>query len=103
MTNNEIEKSQDEVLDNQLNNKPWLWKKGQSGNPKGRPKGKTVKEWAKEYLSKLNDKEKDAFLDGLPKEVVWKMAEGNPTNDDSLKVSGSLDLGSLFDKSKDDK
>ena len=67
--------------DNQLNNKidrPWLWKKGQSGNLKGRPKGKTMKEWAKDYLSRMTDEERDAFMEGIPKEIVWKMSEGNP-------------------------
>lgn len=29
----------------------------------------------------MNDEEKLKFMAGLPKEVVWKMAEGNPRQD----------------------
>lgn len=73
--------------DNQLdNNKPWLWKKGQSGNILGRPKGKTMKEWAKEYLAKMNDDERDEFMHGIPKEIIWKMSEGNPTSEETMTL-----------------
>jgi vacuolar-type H+-ATPase subunit E/Vma4 len=54
---------------------------GHSGNPKGRPKGKTLKEFAREFLSNLSDEDKRKYLAELPKDVVWKMAEGNPAQD----------------------
>ena len=50
-------------------------------NPNGRPKGKTLKEWAREFLMNKTDKEKEAWLAKIPKDVIWKMAEGNPAQD----------------------
>ena len=63
---------------------PYIWKKGQSGNPNGRPPGKTLKEFAREYLMSLPDDEKIEYLASLPTEIVWKMAEGNPANATAL-------------------
>ena len=81
-----MELKSDNQLDN--NNRPWLWKKGQSGNLKGRPKGKTMKEWAKDYLARMTDEERDAFMEGIPKEIVWKMGEGNPDS----KIDGEVNV-----------
>jgi hypothetical protein len=58
--------------------KPWQWKKGQSGNIAGRPKGKSMKEFAREYLNRMTEEERDTFMEGMDKETIWKMAEGNP-------------------------
>ena len=67
---------------------PYLWKKGQSGNPNGRPKGKTLKEFAREYLMGLPDDEKIEYLASLPTDIVWKMAEGNPENKSDVTSNG---------------
>ena len=72
-----------EELDKQVENKPERDEKGRllpgnTANPDGRPKGKTLKEFAREYLMNQTDEEKLAFLNSLSKDIVWKMAEGNP-------------------------
>lgn len=79
-----------EESDKQIGNsaKPWLWKKGQSGNIMGRPKGKTMKEYARQYLERMTDEERDEWLEGIPKDKIWEMSEGKPKQD--VDLSGEI-------------
>jgi hypothetical protein len=63
-----------------------MYRAGQSGNPGGRPKGKTLKQYTRDKLAEMTDDEREKFLEGLPKEIMWKMAEGMP--EQSNKLSG---------------
>jgi hypothetical protein len=68
-----------EETQEQTNNRPWLYKKGQSGNPGGRPVGsKSLKTYIREKFERMNDEQREEFLDGLDKKVLWEMAEGKP-------------------------
>lgn len=76
--------------DNQNENRPWLWKKGQSGNLKGRPKGKSLKEWTRDRIAKMTTEERMQFLNSISPDIQWKMAEGNPEQE--LMGKGGTDL-----------
>lgn len=77
-----------EELKEQSDSRPWLFKKGQSGNPKGRPPGKSLKERAKAMLNAMTEEEEQEFLAGMDKRTIWEMAEGKAKQD--MEVSGEL-------------
>lgn len=91
MFNMDDEDNFDNETGKQSNSRPWLYKKGQSGNPSGKKKGtKSMKTYIKERFEKMNDVEREEFLDGLSKETIWKMAEGNPKQDTDTKLTGEI-------------
>ena len=78
-----------EETQEQTNNRPWLYVKGQSGNPGGRPKGsKSMKTWLRERLETMSDEERENFIEGINKIDLFKMAEGNPTTQTDITTKG---------------
>lgn len=85
----EIDRTQEQIENSLSVARPWLWRKGQSGNPGGRPKGtKSMKQWAKEMLASMTDDERQEFMKGLSKDIIWKMAEGNPETKTDITTAG---------------
>ena len=77
----------EQELKEQTNNRPWLYKKGQSGNPKGRPVGTfSMKEYVKKKLKAMTDEEREEFLEGVDKKIIWEMGEGKPTGEDTITL-----------------
>lgn len=52
----------------------------------GRKPGKTLKEYWKERFANMTDEEKEKFTATVAPDMIWKMAEGNPSNDDKLDI-----------------
>lgn len=78
-----------EELVEQTNNRPWLYKKGQSGNPAGRPPGTfSLREYTKKKLASMTDEEREEYLEGLDKKTIWEMAEGKPDTKTDVTSGG---------------
>ena len=71
-----------------------LFLPGNPGGP-GRPAGKSLKEWVKEKLGDLGEEERIKFLKGIPRDVIWRMAEGNPQKDIDLKSDSTIRVISI--------
>lgn len=67
---------------------PWMYKKGQSGNPSGRPLGISLKEYARVKFRTMTDEEREEFFEGIPKLDLFKMAEGNPETKSDITSGG---------------
>lgn len=83
--------STEEESQKQTNNRPWLYKKGQSGNPGGRPVGSiSMKTYVKNKLLAMTPEEREEFLEGIDKKTLWEMSEGKP--DTKNTVEGTLEV-----------
>lgn len=47
-----------------------------------------MKTWIKEKFERMNDEEREIFLEGINKIDLFKMAEGNPKQDTDITSKG---------------
>lgn len=72
---------------------PHVYKKGQSGNPGGKPVGAvSMKTYIKNKLLSMTDEEREVFLEGIDKKILWEMAEGKAKQDIDSNVKATLNI-----------
>lgn len=80
------------------NLQPHVFKKGQIANPNGRPKGSiSLKQYAKQMLESMTYEERMDYLEGLPKDFIWQMAEGKP--DTKTEMKATLEVNNISELS----
>ncbi len=67
---------------------PYMYKKGQSGNPSGRPEGISLKEYARKKFRHMTDEEREEFLEGMNKKDIWEMGEDKANSKTDMSLVG---------------
>lgn len=84
-----ITREQENIRDKRIANlAPYMYKKGQSGNPSGRPEGISMKEYVRMKFRKMSDEEREEYLEGVDKKVIWEMAEDKAKQGTDITTGG---------------
>ena len=84
-----------------IRDKRGLFVVGNPGSP-GRPKGKGLKEYDRQRFADMSDEEKEEFLKQIAPDIRYRMAEGNPSNDDKLAAEIKIIIASESDEDETD-
>jgi F0F1-type ATP synthase delta subunit len=83
------ENSENDLSKVPKNLQPHVFKKGQIANPLGRKKGSvSLKQYAKQMLESMTYEERMEYLEGLPKQFIWEMAEGKAESKTDITSGG---------------
>lgn len=76
-----------------IRDKKGRFKPGHNVPGPGRPPGKTMKAYVGEKFLRMTDVEKETWLKAnkISPEMQWKMAEGNPRNNQEIETGSELE------------
>lgn len=59
-----------------------------------------MKTWMQNKMKYMTEEQRDDFVEGMPKDILWRMAEGQPhqSTDTEVKAKLTIEFAKEFDK-----